>query len=55
MSYESDLVSPFWGKKIKKNNVSKEGYYPLTCNIEIFHLTTNLTMYKLYQNTFVST
>ena len=53
MSYESDLVSPFWMEP-SKNNVSKEGYYPMTCNIEIFHLTTNLTMYKLYHNTFVS-
>ena len=40
--------------KHQKNNVSKEGYYPLTCKIEIFHLTTNLTMYTLYQNAFVS-
>ena len=54
MSYELDLVSPFWMKP-SKNNVSKEGYYPLTCNIEMFHLTTNSAMYTLYQNTFVST
>ena len=52
MSYESDLVSPFWMRP-SKNNVSKDGYYPLTRNIQIFHLTTNSTMYKLYQNTFV--
>ena len=54
MSYELDLVSPFWMKP-SKNNVSKEEYYPLTCNLEIFHLTTNVTMYTLHQNKFVTT